>query len=502
MRGESEALVMAPLHFRSLYLKVVLPIVALVLASMGTVWFFAVSAMSEGVRMIAEDRAEFGVVHIRNSMEHIEHEMMAGRGLNLQESIESLGRNPDTQAIRILSPAGRVLYSSRPSEVGSVLPMHVPSGEAARSSQPVVAELDGLVHAAGLVRNGRTCMRCHGAEKSDLGYVDVDISLSRQSAGMKTWGWLAAVAAVVQFLVIGIGIVVILGFVVVRPITRLSRRMSDVEQGNLDVTARAEGTAEINRLVTVFNDMVGRLRRAKAVEEEAQRMNMARVEQLATLGEMAASLAHELRNPLSGVKAAVDVLAGEEQAEEPRRILRQVSAELARVDGVVRQLLNFARPKAPVLARVDLHALLADSVMLSRPRAVAQGASLDLSLRPGPLTVRADAEMVQQVVVNLVVNALQATEDHQDARIVLSSDISGTEAVCAVRDNGPGLPAGQGEVIFRPFMTTKARGTGLGLATSRRLIELQGGRLWLANPGEPGACFTFTLPLDSCGDAG
>lgn len=116
--------------------------------------------------------------------------------------------------------------------------------------------------------------------------------------------------------------------------------------------------------------------------------------------------------------------------------------------------------------------------------------------------VRADAEMVQQVVVNLVLNALQAIEAQQDGRIVVSSDVSGTEAVCMVRDNGPGLAPEQAEVIFRPFMTTKARGTGLGLATSRRLIELQGGRLWLANPGERGACFTFTLPLDSGGDAG
>jgi two-component system NtrC family sensor kinase len=496
---------MASLHIRSLYLKVVLPIVALVLASMGTVWFFAVSAMSEGVRIIAEDRAKFGVVHTRNSMEEIEHEMTAGNGLRLQDRIESFGRNPDVEAIRILSPEGKVLYSSRRSEVGSILPTHVPTGEAATrmdDGQPVVAELDGMVHAAGLVRNRPACTRCHGTEKPDLGYVDVDISLSRQSAGMKTWGRLAMAAAVIQFLFIGIGIAIILGVVVVRPINRLSRRMDDVEHGKLDITARTEGTAEINRLVTGFNDMVGRLRRAKVVEEEAQRANMLRVEQLATLGEMAASLAHELRNPLSGVKAAIDVLAAEERAEEPRRIMRQISAELARVDGVVRQLLNFARPKAPVLARVDLHGLLADAVTLSRPRAVVQGAMLDLSPRPEGLAVRADAEMVQQVVVNLVVNALQATEAHQDGRIVVSSDVSGSDAVCSVRDNGPGLPADQAETIFRPFMTTKARGTGLGLATSRRLIELQGGRLWLANPGERGACFCFTLPLDPGAGAG
>jgi len=241
--------------------------------------------------------------------------------------------------------------------------------------------------------------------------------------------------------------------------------------------------------------MVARLRRARQVEEDAQRSHMARVEQLATFGEMAASLAHEIRNPLSGAKAAIDVLAGEEQAEEPRRILRHVSQELARVDGVVRQLLNFARPKTPVLARVDLRALLDDAVMLTRPRAAGQGAVLEIEGGAEPRDVLADADMVRQVILNLLINALHVAEGVPDARVVLSTGVRDGQATCSVRDNGSGVPADRAEAIFRPFMTTKPRGTGLGLATSRRLIELQGGRLWLENPGAPGACFTFTLPL-------
>jgi signal transduction histidine kinase len=271
--------------------------------------------------------------------------------------------------------------------------------------------------------------------------------------------------------------------------------MSQVQHGNLDVTAAPTGTAELDRLVTGFNEMVGRLRRARQVEEDAQRSQMARVEQLATLGEMAASLAHEIRNPLSGTKAAIDVLAGEEQEEEPRRILRHVSEELARVDGVVRQLLNFARPKAPVLARVDLRALLDDAVMFTRPKAASQGATLEVQSRSETLDVLADADMVRQVIVNLLINALQATDGLPEARIVLSTGLRDEHASCSVQDNGPGVPADQADAVFRPFMTTKPRGTGLGLATSRRLVELQGGRLWVENPGEAGACFTFTLPV-------
>jgi signal transduction histidine kinase len=489
---------MAPLHIRSLYLKVVIPIVALVLAAMATVSFFAMRAMGEGVRLVAEQRARYGLAYTRSSVEDVEHVMMADHGGNLQSVIERLGRSPDMEAVRILSTSGKVLFSSKRVEIGRMMPAHVPALPASTNREetpPIVEVRPGLLHVAGPVFNQQRCSPCHAGDRRVLAFVDIDISLTRQSAGMRIWGEMAATTAVLQFALIGAGVALILGLIVVRPIRQLSESMSQVQHGNLEVTAVAPGTAEIDRLVTGFNDMVARLRRARQVEQDAQRSHLARVEQLATLGEMAASLAHEIRNPLSGTKAAIDVLAGEEQAEEPRRILRHVSQELGRVDGVVRQLLNFARPKAPVLAKADLRTLVDDAVMLSRPRAAAQGATLDVQARSEPLDVLADADMVQQVIVNLLINALQASEGVPDARIGFSTGVRDGQAACSVRDNGPGVPADRADTIFRPFMTTKPRGTGLGLATSRRLIELQGGRLWLENPGAPGACFTFTLPV-------
>jgi two-component system sensor kinase FixL len=101
--------------------------------------------------------------------------------------------------------------------------------------------------------------------------------------------------------------------------------------------------------------------------------------------------------------------------------------------------------------------------------------------------------MVLQVVLNLIINAIQAAQGEPNAKVTVSTGLRDGMVACTVRDNGPGVPADKADAIFRPFMTTKAQGTGLGLATSRRLIELHGGRLRLENPGEPGASFTFTL---------
>jgi len=305
---------------------------------------------------------------------------------------------------------------------------------------------------------------------------------------------MATVAGIVQFVAIGLGVFAILAIVILRPVRKLLQNMDAVQHGNLDIEADTTGTRELDTLVGGFNGMVARLRNARLSEQEAQRAQMVRVEQLAMIGEMAASLVHEIRNPLSGIKAAVDILAGEEKADEARTILGHVSAELGRVDGVIRQLLNFARPKTPFLAPTDLRDLIAAVVTLMSARAASQKVELTIAV-PRPVVVLADAEMVHQVLVNLLINALHALEGAPQPRINVSIAVEDGRAICRVCDNGPGVPADRAEAIFRPFVTTKPRGTGLGLATSARLIDMQNGRLTLANPGQPGACFEFWLPL-------
>jgi signal transduction histidine kinase len=485
---------------RSLYLTVVLPTLAIVLVSMAAVSFVARQVMQEGVRNVASQRAKHGLACIRHSVEDIEHVMQVDHGIRLQDELERLGADPDMDAVRILSVAGKVLYSSRREEVGTMMPAHVPAlpdplPENGTPLPPEVRELPGLIHAAAPVLNRPNCATCHAGDAAILGIVDVDISLSRQSAGMKTWGRIAGIATVLQFALVAAGVALVLGVVVVKPVRRLERAMGEVRLGDYGVSGAPAGTKEIDSLVSGFNEMVGRLKRADQLEREAQRATMARAEQLASLGEWATSLAHELRNPLSGIKAAIDVLAIEERAEEPRRVLQHASSELARVDGVVRQLLDYARPKAPALGQVDLCSVLLDAVMLSKPRAAARHAVLESALPDRPIAVLADPEMVQQVVLNLILNGLEATDGTPDARVAVSAEVREGEAWCRVLDNGPGVPAARAAGLFRPFITTRAHGTGLGLATSRRLVELQGGRLVLENPGEAGASFAFSLPL-------
>ena len=487
---------------RSLHLTVVLPIVLIVLASMTVVAYMAMQAMRESAMAVAEQRAKYRLAYVRNLIEDIEHLMMVQHGLGLQAVITRLGQDADVDAVRILTVQGKVMYSSTPAEIGSMMPAHVlPLPKTLPGEQEVpptrIRNLDGVLHADGIVLNHRRCLSCHAHAGPVLGVLDVDISMARQAAGMRTWARMAGSATVLQFLFVALGIILVLSVVVIRPIRRLGQSMAAVRLGNYSDVAEPAGTREIDSLVTGYNEMLGRLRHADEVEQQAQRAKMARVEQMASAGEWAAGLAHELRNPLSGIKAAVDVLAGEERGEEPRRILRHVSSELTRVDGVVRQLLSFAKPKPAVLAKVELRSALNDAMMLARPRANARHIRLDANCPADPVEVLADQEMVQQVFLNLVLNALDASEGVPDPRVDVSVEVRDELAWCRVRDNGPGVPVDRVSTLFKPFTTTKAKGTGLGLATSRRLAELQNGLLVLENPGEAGASFAFSLPLYS-----
>jgi signal transduction histidine kinase len=273
--------------------------------------------------------------------------------------------------------------------------------------------------------------------------------------------------------------------------------MAHVRDGSLAPRLAYAGTLEMDELVDGFNVMISRLRAGEIAEREARRLHDERAEHLAVVGELAAGLAHEIRNPVSSVKAAVEVLErGLDQRDTRRDVLRDIAGELGHVEQIVRDLLQYARPHPPTFAAVDLNRVAGDSCRLLEPQAAALGIDLELRLAPSLPQVRADRSQVQHVVMNLVLNAFQALERSRgERRVTVATRLVGDEVRCAVEDTGPGVPAERATSIFKPFFTTKGRGTGLGLSISRRTIEQQGGRLVLDNPGASGASFSFGLPV-------
>jgi signal transduction histidine kinase len=414
--------------------------------------------------------------------------------LELQRIIEVIGRHPDLSTARLLRPNGVVRASSQVVEVGQLMPQLVPAPDAGETVQgDASAYEDGIVHAVRPLLNGPDCVTCHQQDGPVLGWLNVDVLVSEHRTGVRAFGQLSSVLGLLYFLA-AVGLAVpTLGFLVVRPLRRLMAALERVEAGDLTATVPTTGTTEIDAVVEGFNGMVARLRQGRAAEQEAQRLQMERVEQLASVGHLATGLAHEFRNPLSSVRAVLEVVAEEPGRRESRQVLREAAGELDRLDQIVRDLLRYARPRAPSLASFDLDALVREVAQFTISRGTSSGAvHMEPATHLPP--VIADADMTRQVLVNLLLNAQQAAPAG-GAKITIATGHNGQRAWCRVRDNGPGVPADRAATLFRPFVTTKTRGTGLGLSISRRIVELLGGQLTLDNPGEPGASFTFTLPL-------
>ena len=481
---------------RNLYARVAIPIVAVIAAALVAVTLTGMAYKRHVVTQVAFERARSLSAITRDSIEHmmrVDHDADA----DLRPLFERLATNPDISAARILSPQGEVLHTTRPLEIGRRLPVHLQQrnqtgdamGEEGATPRPIV-------HTVQPMRTRAECRSCHKSAGPVIGFLDVDLNVGQPLAGLQAWRTMTTVLGVFLLVTVVALVSVILKAIVVSPIHRLLAAMKRVQTGDLTVRVASEGTAEIHALGDGFNAMVGKLREAARAEEESRQVKMERVEQLAAVGELAAGLAHEIKNPLSGVQAALEVLAGELPLDDENRpILQESAAALARIDFVVRDLLRYARPKAPVLAPADVNQIVHDALIFTQAQAARQSMELTTALAPALPAVVADADMIRQVLLNLIINALHAAGQRAGGRVEISTDARDGAVLCRVRDNGPGVPMSDAETIFRPFVTTKAQGTGLGLAISRRLVELHDGRLWLENPGEPGASFAVSLPV-------
>lgn len=220
---------------------------------------------------------------------------------------------------------------------------------------------------------------------------------------------------------------------------------------------------------------------------------------------LAAGLAHEIKNPLAGLQGSAELLA-REATGGARDYALVIAREAKRVDGLVRELLDLARPAALRTGPVNVHSVLHDVLLLARGLPGSERVSYTQHFDPSLPPVLADAEKLTQVLLNLVRNAVEAAGGSADPQVILETAVAPLRlrsasgrtrslARISVLDNGPGIPEAMVHRLFTPFATTKAHGTGLGLAVSRRIIEAHGGRIEVKNRAEGGAEASVFLPL-------
>jgi two-component system NtrC family sensor kinase len=371
------------------------------------------------------------------------------------------------------------------------------------------------------IRNEPACSNggCHAhpPERTVLGVLDVQLPLAEVDAS------LAASQRQLLGGLIGTGLGVLLltagltWSLVLRPVGRLTAAAPRLAAGDFSARVPDDGGDEIGDLARAWNAMAADLGAAharlaewslaleervceKTAELEQTHQHVLRVEKMASLGKLAAVVAHELNNPLAGIATYARLLRrrlDETSAEDDtQRILRLVEEEALRCGGIVKNLLLFSRTPGARFADEDLAPLAERCALLVRHSFALHNVELALDV-PSGLRLECDAAQVQQMLLALVMNALEATP--ADGRVTISAraDETSGRVRIEVADTGHGIPPDLIDKIFEPFFTTKEQGAGvgLGLAVVYGIVERHRGTFRVASEPEHGTTFTIVLPL-------
>ncbi len=295
-------------------------------------------------------------------------------------------------------------------------------------------------------------------------------------------------------LTIGLFAVSLLGILFVsrkflQPIGHLQTSFDRVVQGNLDVAVPVKSRDEIGDLTQSFNHMVEELRKNREKEKLLQQK-----ERLASMGQLAAGVAHEIKNPLNAIYLTIDHLKDRYAPEEKKAMtyIETIQSEINRLDKLVDDFLNFVRSEHLQKRKSDVNGVISDVLELLRREIESSHIAVEMNLQ-NSFMEEIDPERMKTVLLNIILNAVHAMPE--GGRLKISSDEKDGKIV--IQDNGRGIPIEDQDKIFDLFYTTKSKGTGLGLPTAYKIIREHGGEISLkSNPGE-GTTVTIFLKRDS-----
>jgi len=231
-------------------------------------------------------------------------------------------------------------------------------------------------------------------------------------------------------------------------------------------------------------------------ERSSVEEKLTRAEHLAEIGQLAASLAHEIKNPLAGISGAIQIIRGSMTPEDPHRpILAEVLGQIKRLDATVKDLLQYARPVPPRLKRCTIGTVIDRVIAVLREEPALQNVCVEHNGIPSNAVIMADENQIEQLLMNLIINAAHASRDGDHIKV--GATVQSECVNLTVVDSGGGMPDDVRAEAFEPFFTTKAKGTGLGLSICRRIVEAHGGTIGIKSA--PGVGTTVTIQISRSG---
>ena len=487
-----------------------------------------------------EDLVGLSADRIAETIHRAAHDgMLRNDADDVRRIIANIGAQEGIDRVRIYNKEGRVRVSSLPAEEGTLVDKHSEECIACHSGPQPRAGLERTLRIRMLpgpgggrtlgiispIYNEKACAGCHvhPASQRVLGVLDVRLSMAQADAALR------ASERQMQYGLFATGLaVLLLSFLmlwalVLRPVRRLRTALRRAGEGDLSARVPVRSADEMGELARSWNRTTDDLQRAreelhalnrtleqrvaeKTHELEETHRRMLVVEKMASLGKLAAVVAHEINNPLAGIRTYARVLRRQlaaagavppphEQAAETDRVLEMVDAEAGRCGDIVRNLLAFSRDTGARFAATELGPVVERCRLLLHHQAEMLGVTLEARVPADLPRVVCDAAQLQQMLLALAMNKLEATPESGRVTIELRSTADGVDLVVA--DTGAGIPREHQDRIFEPFFTTKeaGKGVGLGLAVVYGIVKRHHGEIDLRSEPGCGTTFTIHLPL-------
>jgi two-component system NtrC family sensor kinase len=454
----------------------------------------------------------------------------------LHELMSRIAAEPGVVSIRIFNPEGRITYSTDPRETNTMVAKDAEACYGCHAAGQPLARLDrpdrfriyrvdhmpvmGVINP---IENQPACANaaCHAhpPEQKILGVLDTNLSLATTEAGLAE-----STRTMITYTLVGAVLVSLLsGMLIWRfagvPLRMLQDGTERLSSGDLGYQIPIESRDEIGQLAASFNQMSAELADARSnlearVEEKTRELKtahaqMLQAEKLASIGKLAAVVAHEINNPLAGVLVYAKLVrkwltAGADpvRVSEMRESLTIMESEVLRCSDIVKNMLTFARSTPMNLGWSDVNLMAQRCVRLVQHKFQLAGIQLHLELQPDLPPVWCDIAQVEQLLLALVINAIEAMPRGGNLWL-RSREVLGQECELQVQDDGPGIASEMAAHLFEPFQTTKGSGgVGLGLAVVQQIVERHHGRIAVQSEPGRGTTFVVTLPVgESGGDA-
>lgn len=518
----------------SIAAKLTLMIIVSFLLVFGAAAWLNLKAQEHGItRILQKDGEQIATVvagATRNAM-------LKNDRMRIQETIDTLARQGGIEIIRIIDKSGRVVYSTIKPEIGHQVTPHDGECLNCRESQEHGLELSDhsrtsvfkrthhrVLRITKVLKNERDCSNAschvHAPTETVLGVLDVNFSLEPYDVERRNRSWELLFWSLIGLLIVAAITAAGVHHMVHRPVRKLTTKTEKLAKGDLSVRVPEVTHDELGILARTFNLMARDLEAArqellewgktlenrvtrKTQELERAQEQILQVEKMASLGKLAAIVAHEINNPLSSVvtyaKILVRRLRSQELTEECREnleYLETIASEAARCGEIVSQLLSFARRRGGEFSQADINQIIEKSLFLVRHKLEINNINATLKLDESIPIVTADTSQIQQALLALLINAAQAIGS--DGEIHLETQPKSDGVLIRVEDNGPGMDAEVIKHAFEPFFTTKKDGVGVGLGLSvvYGIVKRHGGRIEIdSHPGE-GCRFEIFLPTN------